>query len=598
MKKLFTFLASALFAMTAAANGEVTDGWLMVEDFENASTPALYNKNGQNPTGTVNITDSPTETGNKVVSFENGDYNTAIELDVTLPDGKTLADYTQVAFDLYIVRHETDTYCNCKNMLVQIDDEVINLETNSPKQAEIEVWTQKTYNINIEQTAANTFKLRLGLLIKGGHYYIDNVRFKEYEEPGETSNGTVSGGWLMLEDFEAAQTVNTFNYKGYNPTGTASITANPTAAGERVASFVGGDFNTVIELDITLPDGKTLKDYTQIAFDIYLNANEAENFQYKQMLVWADDYVIHQDQDTDYPKVADPETWTTKSYIIDTDGNNIGNTFKLRIGVLDNAADYLIDNVRLKEYEEPGTSHNGEIVDGWLILQDFEAATAGEIGAWDIGGYGIPEETTTEIISNPTAGNERVAWFAGGNKYNTILELSVALPTDKKLSDYSDIAFDFYRNESFTNNYPMLYIRANDIVIYDDGESGNNYGSSETWSEVSKSLVGIEGLDGISGTFNLRLGMKTDTQDYLIDNVRLKPNTSSGITDVTAEGTAIVVGNGCVTITADDETAVAIYTAEGQLVARETVYGSTTISLARGLYIVNAGTQVRKVLVK
>lgn len=590
MKKLFTFLASALFAMTAAANGEVTDGWLMVEDFENASTPALYNKNGQNPTGTVNITDSPTETGNKVVSFENGDYNTAIELDVTLPHGKTLADYTQVAFDLYIVRHESDTYCNCKNMLVQIDDEVINLETNSPKQAEIEVWTQKTYNINIEQTAANTFKLRLGLLIKGGHYYIDNVRFKEYEEPGETSNGTVSGGWLMLEDFEAAQTVNTFNYKGYNPTGTASITANPTAAGERVASFVGGDFNTVIELDITLPDGKTLKDYTQIAFDIYLNNNEAENFQYKQMLVWADDFVIH--QDTEYLKVADPETWTTKSYIIDTDGNNIGNTFKLRIGVLDNAADYLIDNVRLKEYEEPGTSHNGEIIDGKLMVEDFEAVQT--VGMFNYLGY--TPVGTASIVDNPALSENKAAQFEGGD-YNTVIELDVTLPDGKTLKDYTDIVFDVYANstEGADNQNKNMLVWADEFVIHQDDDYSFK-STEDTWVEHSYAIP-TEG-NTIGNAFKLRLGILTNAADYLLDNVMLTPSTSSGITDVTAEGTAIVIGNGCVTITADDETAVAIYTAEGQLVARETVYGSTTISLARGLYIVNAGTQVRKVLVK
>lgn len=590
MKKLFTFLASALFAMTAAANGEVTDGWLMVEDFENASTPALYNKNGQNPTGTVNITDSPTETGNKVVSFENGDYNTAIELDVTLPDGKTLADYTQVAFDLYIPRHETDTYCNCKNMLVQIDGDVIHLDTDYPKQAEIEEWTKKTYNINIEQTAVNTFKLRLGLLVKGNHYYIDNVRFKEYEEPGETSNGTVSGGWLMLEDFEAAQTVNTFNYKGYNPTGTASITANPTAAGERVASFVGGDFNTVIELDITLPDGKTLKDYTQIAFDIYLNANEAKNFQYKQMLVWADDYVIH--QDTDYPKVADPETWTTKSYIIDTDGNNIGNTFKLRIGVLDNAADYLIDNVRLKEYEEPGTSHNGEIIDGKLMVEDFNYMS--DIRMYNYLGYS--PQGTLGYSWDPTDSSNLVASFEGGD-YNTVIELDVTLPDGKTLSDYTQISFDVYARstEGADNQNKNMLVWADEFVIHQDDDYSFK-STEDTWVEHSYAIP-TEG-NTIGNAFKLRLGILTNAADYLLDNVMLTPSTSSGITDVTAEGTAIVVGNGCVTITADDETAVAIYTAEGQLVARETVYGSTTISLARGLYIVNAGTQVRKVLVK
>lgn len=598
MKKLFTFLASALFSMTAAANGEVTDGWLMVEDFENSPTITTYNYVGDTPKGKASVIDNPT--GGKVASFVGGNYNTVIEFDVTLPDGKTLNNYSQIAFDLY--RNAGDS--NNKKMLVQADNFRIHMDEgddNYPEQAPAETWTEKSYSIDLTNTVGNSFKLRIGILSDAANYLIDNVRLKvinEEDMPGESQNGTVTDGWLMAEDFEGyLMGAKLMVYPiQYDAKGNADVAKAPTDDRGRSAHFMATDWNNIIEVPITLPQGKVLSNYSDISFDLYICDGSNTN---RDIYIYANDETILAQSGN--PNQGNTGEWLAKEFSI-PEGLAAGNTFNLRIGMsTDAGAEYYIDNVHLKESSEPlepGTSHNGEIVDGWLILQDFEAATADEIGAWDIGGYGIPEETTTEIISNPTAGNERVAWFAGGNSYNTILELSVALPTDKKLSDYSDIAFDFYRNESFINNYPMLYIRANDIVIYNDGESGKNYGSSETWSEVSKSLVGIEGLDGISGTFKLRLGMKTDPQDYLIDNVRLKPNTSSGITDVTAEGTAIVVGNGCVTITADDETAVAIYTAEGQLVARETVYGSTTISLARGLYIVNAGTQERKVLVK
>ncbi len=396
MKKLFTFFAAALFTITAGAtNGEVTNGWLMVEDFENETALSLYNKNGQTPTGTMSVVDSPTEVGDKVVSFAEGDYNTAIELDVKLPEGKTLSDYTQVAFDLYIVRHETDTYCNCKNMLVQIDNNVINLETNSPKQAEIEEWTQKSYNLNSGLSVGNTFKLRLGLLIKGGHYYIDNVRLKEYEEPGTSHNGeTTHDGLLIVEDFEALQSVGMFNYLGYDKKGTASIVENPTVSGNKAASFVGGDFNTVLELDVKLPKDDVLSDYSDVVFDLYVKGRdvEGEGYLHKNMLVWADEFVIH--QDIGYPKTAEPDVWTEKTYPIPTEGNNIGNAFNLRIGILADDADYLIDNVRLKPATATGITdvqagaETVVVVDGGVMIN---AGAKAAYAVYDISGRAVSQ---------------------------------------------------------------------------------------------------------------------------------------------------------------------------------------------------------------
>ena len=114
--------------------------------------------------------------------------------------------------------------------------------------------------------------------------------------------------------------ISTFSYQGYAPIGTADVIENTTGTGTdgKVASFVGGDFNTVLEFNVTLPDGKTLKDYTQVAFDLYVKGREVgnEDYLHKNMLVWADEFVIH--QDNGYPKTADPDVWTKKTYPIPT----------------------------------------------------------------------------------------------------------------------------------------------------------------------------------------------------------------------------------------------------------------------------------------
>ena len=97
-----------------------------------------------------------------------------------------------------------------------------------------------------------------------------------------------------------------------------------------------------MEIPVTLPEGKTLKDYNQISFKLYRYSDDAN---YKKMRVQADDYVIN--YDTDYPEQALSEVWTEKTYHIEQ--NEVGNTFKLRLGIESDEPHYLIDNVMLQE---------------------------------------------------------------------------------------------------------------------------------------------------------------------------------------------------------------------------------------------------------
>ena len=592
MKKLFTFMAAALFTLTAAANGEVTDGWLMVEDFEGSPTITTYNYLNGTPSGTASVIDNATR--GKVASFVGGNYNTVIEFDVTLPDGKTLNNYSQIAFDLY--RNAGDS--NNKKMLVQADNFRIHMDEgddNYPEQAPAETWTEKSYSIDLTNTVGNSFKLRIGILSDAANYLIDNVRLKvinEEDMPGESQNGTVTDGWLMAEDFEgylmgAKLTVYPIQY---DAKGNADVAKAPTDDRGRSAHFMATDWNNIIEVPITLPQGKVLSNYSDISFDLYICDGSNTN---RDIYIYANDETIL--AQSGYPNQGNTGEWLAKEFSI-PEGLAAGNTFNLRIGMnTDAGAEYYIDNVRLKESSEPlepGTSHNGEIIDGKLMVEDFNYLS--DIRMYNYLGYS--PQGTLGYSWDPTDSSNLVASFEGGD-YNTVIELDVTLPDGKTLSDYTQISFDVYARstEGADNQNKNMLVWADEFVIHQDDDYSFK-STEDTWVEHSYAIP-TEG-NTIGNAFKLRLGILTNAADYLLDNVMLTPSTSSGITDVTAEGTAIVVGNGCVTITADDETAVAIYTAEGQLVARETVDGSTTISLARGLYIVNAGTQVRKVLVK
>lgn len=431
---------------------------------------------------------------------------------------------------------------------------------------------------------------------------------------------TASAQWVVVENFDSktlGESVTLFNVneESYGhapyPDGDAKIVADPTSSNKEnkvveVKNCI--DQETIVEVNVKLPGDTKLSDYSDIAFDLYyttaLDRGGYDSQCYKRVYVKADNQDIYVEEN--YDILADKEITKGKwgEFSTAIPDNSVGNSFPLRLGILGDANEpgtYYIDNIQLKKSSgpvAPGTTQNGDIVDGWLMLQDFEAATDDDIAAWDKGGYGIPGETTKKIIDNPTASNEKVAWFAGGNLYNTILEVNAEIPTGKTLADYSDIAFELYRNAEEENDYPGLYIRVNDIVIYDDGQGGNNYGPETTWTTVTKPLAGIVGLEGITGHIKIRLGLLSAKPNYLIDDVRLRPTTATGITDVQAGAETVVVVDGGVMINAGAKAAYAVYDISGRAVSQGVADGSKTVTLQRGVYVVRVNGKAVKVLVR
>lgn len=403
MKKLFTFFAAALFTITAgAANGDVTDdGWVMVEDFEGYPMGATLNVYPikYDARGTADVAKDPTDDGGQSAHFKATDWNNIIEVPVTLPTGKVLSNYSEISFDLYINEGSSTNryifiYANDQTIIAQEGDDY-------PSQGNTGQWLSKSFDLPGGLAAVNTFNLRIGMSVAAGEeYYIDNIRLKESSEPvepGTTQNGQIVDGLLMVEDFEALQSVGMFNYLDYPEEGTASIVGNPTVPGNKAASFIGGDFNTVLELDVTLPEKKVLSDYSDVVFDLYVKGRDVEkdDYLYKKMLVWADKFVIHQDEgENNYPKTADPDIWTKKTYPIPMEGNNIENAFKLRIGILADDADYLIDNVRLKPATATGITdvqagaETVVVVDGGVMIN---AGAKAAYAVYDISGRAVSQ---------------------------------------------------------------------------------------------------------------------------------------------------------------------------------------------------------------
>lgn len=343
----------------ASTNGTVTDGWLMAEDFQNKTVGDVMNTwdytDYDTGLGTCTIVAEPNKAENMMANFVvvEGDYNTLIEVPVTLPEGKTIADYEAIKFDIYRFRGDD----NHKYIAVFIDNAEVKIDAQYIERAPENGWKTWEYPIPASVTSGNQILIRLGIKSNKANYAIDNIQLKERAalppvDYDATKNGTVTEKKLMVNDFQdyGAADVKLGSWARDNGAaeGNVATAEDPEKRSNLVGSFSGrSNYITVMEIPVTLPEGKTLKDYDQISFKLYRYGDDADN---KKMRVQADDYVIHYDEgENNYPQQALSEVWTEKTYPIEQ--NEVGNTFNLRLGIESNKPHYLIDDVMLQEHD-------------------------------------------------------------------------------------------------------------------------------------------------------------------------------------------------------------------------------------------------------
>lgn len=534
MKKLYLLAAAALCAATAtAANGDVTDGWLMLEDFEGANHSAsVFTVSGKNEAGTVSIETIATtdNANNKAAKFTGGASKVnGIKIAATLPEGKTIADYTAIQFDIH---SGNNTY---KELYLYINDNTNTVDVKHNAIGSSNVWSN--YNKEIALTGEGR-EVVIGIVFdtsSRGYYYIDNIQLKEKEggsgedpdpvdpvdpvEPGESLNGTVTNGWLMVEDFEGtAPTMSAFNIYNGEGKGTCETTtiAKDGNNANKVGQFtVGGGYSHGIQFDFTLPEGKTIDDYTEISVDVYGVSGDVT---WKKLEV----YVDGSKQGEVSSAITNATTWKTSNLEISATGTSN----KVTIGfynATNTGAVIAYDNIRLKEKPTSGVyneSKNGTVTDGWLMIEDFQKKVPGDnvkIAAQ----WGSERDNTATVAVDPKSGNEKnlVAVYAKtDDDYNSVFALNVNLPEGKALKDYDQIAFDLYRFEGDSDGKEM-YVRAGDDVIkYTEGE----YITQGTLSDWTEKAYTISASATAGNAFTLYFGIKSDNPNYAVDNIRLR----------------------------------------------------------------------------
>ena len=539
MKKLYLLAAAALCAATAtAANGDVTDGWLMLEDFE-GTAPALstFKTDGSGVgTGTSEVVVYKSKDGNEnnhVGKFTAKDARTdGFLLTVTLPAGKTIADYTAIKLDLVGIN------TSYKSLDLYIDGTKIYTQDGNPIGGQGS-WNSHSHDITV--TGGNTITIGFyNYLGNGNQVAFDNIQLKEKEggsgedpdpvdptEPDATTNGTVTDGVLMVEDFQdkALGTECVWNMYGNAGKGTAAIAADPTKASNYVAEFTSTDYDYYVEVDVTLPDSKTLRDYKNIIFDFYRYTGDDN---YKKMLVYADNEEIY--LDGNYIEQGKEGQWTrNKKYAIPTTVA-AGNSFKLRLGLNGtNAGHYAIDNIRLEEASEPvepGTydeTKNGTVTDGWLMVEDFQDKQPGDDVTVKTYWGGEGKGSAKIEVDSENAKNLTGVFSVTDGDYNTIFALNITLPDGKTLKDYEKVAFDLYRF-SDDDDYKQMLVMAGEEQIYldvkDNGDA--NYVQQAPATTWTSKEYAIEAATTVGNTFTLYFGIKTNKGHYAVDNVRLR----------------------------------------------------------------------------
>jgi hypothetical protein len=204
------------------------------EDFEAAAVEDSYDMKRWYPEdGSATVSADPANPDEKSVHVITSNWDAFLKMNIVLPSGKTLADYETFSFDIYIGTNSDDEYPNYKNMFVYLDDVIKYEESDYPPQADIAVWTTKTFaladwSLTDSEKAKSEFTLAFGLSTNTGDYYIDNVKLTE--KTGMGINDISSGNAL----FHSIDWTKAVNIQVYSPAGQllkASVSSLPALPG-------------------------------------------------------------------------------------------------------------------------------------------------------------------------------------------------------------------------------------------------------------------------------------------------------------------------------------------------------------------------------
>lgn len=173
------------------------------------------------------------------------------------------------------------------------------------------------------------------------------------------------------------------------------------------------------------------------------------------------------------------------------------------------------------------TSTNGTVVDGGMfyMVQDFGNATVN--ATWEIihSDPNITVHGSATIVADPAGQKGNVLRYEAANNDKTeFLVFDCVLPAGKKLSDYSNLVFDYKMSDAGEANYKDINIYWSDVdwsgKNYPTFKSGNEQGAGYPWHTAQISLKDLPTPAG--NTFKIYIGgIPTYKCQVFLSNVRL-----------------------------------------------------------------------------
>lgn len=350
-----------------------------------------------------------------------------------------------------------------------------------------------------------------------------------------------------------------------------------------------------VAIPVTLPEGKTLADYTGVRVQFAI-LEGSEN------ITWVGNELGLVDNDTQEKTFqvaqnswgdASYNTWMTLDFNFDETilstylaSNHASTSLLIKVGRQEFT--YAIDNVRLIEKEQ--------VADPNTIFT-FETM---ELGA--TARCAMPWSGTCEVVENPyTAGinSSTKALQVNGVECSPVT-FSEALPAGKTWRDYSGIKFQLCFLESgFEWGGIELGVRTDggshikfgyavDGTTGAEGAAFGDYTPGE-WLDVELKIDDSMITDEAESVKTMYLRLMKNELSYLYDNLVLIPRSSSSAVDeATADEMKVYAAEGHICIDLSKDMQVSVYALDGrQLFSRMLSSGSHRMAMPKGVYVVN-----------
>lgn len=512
-------------AINASANGEMKDGWLILEDFESQPTLITHNfQPGNGQTAVLTYTQDPKGINGTSLDVSGTSWQEIVEIDVTLPAGKTIADYAQIAFDYYVVK------VNYKNIKVMVDDKELYYSSNYGNATSTGKWIEFSTTIPETMTSSNNFKLRFGVDSgeSGSQYYYDNVRLlPKADVSGDSQNGTLNGDIFMVEDFE--KSIKGSNYTVLGGT-KASVADNPSGTGS-VIKVANSSYSSFPQFEVKLPEGKTLANVRNVLFDIYVPTSlstQPSDPTFKQRRIAINGTEVYYDvkegtTTEDYPDNGAADKWATVTLDINaldnvTDAMKALSEFNLAVGIHDNAITYYMDNVRL-QLADPSVAPEPEMI--LMTTLDYISSMSPKNASYTT----IVECGENTVYTNTsTIKKLSVVSKSYATLYCNDVEIDKPQIRDSR-NTLTDFIFEVADNITLPGEYKIVFPAECITFTKKDGSTFKNPEMYYTWTLVEKPHKGtkddpFEDLSfffDIAGKSNYNFTIHPDYQDFEYD---------------------------------------------------------------------------------